>query len=449
MTTAREARRRTALRVAVAALALVAAVAGFYRREIHGLWRFANLFREDLLVENFRTMEVLFPTRRVRRGGPVFAFERAPAALPTTFPYRDRDVDLDEFLARHLTTGLLVVQDDAIRHEQYFLGNTPETRTISWSVGKSFVSALVGIAIAEGHIRSVADAVTDYLPELRGSGYDGVPIEHVLQMASGIRFREDYGDPTSDINRMGLALATGTPLAAFVATLENERPSGTFHHYVSMDTQVLGMILERATGRSPSAYLEEKIWQRIGPESDAHWLLDGSGTEWAFGGLNVTLRDFARFGRLYLRNGDWQGETIVPPDWVRASVTPREPYQMPGDNPASDSRFGYGYQWWIPTDPDGEYMALGVYGQYIYVYPKQRLVIVKTSADPHFQDNDYESDFETLAAFRAIAAQLGGAGRLGGAGGPGGAGGLSGVSGLGGAGGRGSDGSSQSDRRKP
>ncbi len=391
-------------------LVVAAAVGTFYRSEIHRLWRFANLFREDLLVENFRSMEVLFPTRRVRRGGPVYAFERAPAALPTTFPYGGRDVDLEEFLARRVTTGLLVVQDDAIRHERYFLGNGPETRTISWSVGKSFVSALVGIAIAEGHIRSVADAVTDYLPELRGSGYDGVPIEHVLQMASGIRFREDYGDPTSDINRMGLALATGTPLAAFVATLENERPSGTFHHYVSMDTQVLGMILERATGRSPSAYLEEKIWQRIGPESDAHWLLDGSGTELAFGGLNVTLRDYARFGRLYLRNGDWQGETIVPPDWVQVSITPREPHQMPGGNSATDSLFGYGYQWWIPTDPDGEYMAMGVYGQYLYIYPKQRLVIVKTSADPRFEDNDYESDFETLAAFRAIAAQLRGAG---------------------------------------
>ena len=140
MTTARAGRRRTTLRIAVAALVLLVAAGTFYRREIRGLWRFANLFREDLLVEHFRSMEALFPTRRVRRAGTVFAFERAPAALPKTFPYGGRDVDLEAFLARRVTTGLLVVQDDAIRHERYLLGNAPETPTMSWSAWAAMVA---------------------------------------------------------------------------------------------------------------------------------------------------------------------------------------------------------------------------------------------------------------------------------------------------------------------
>ncbi len=302
---------------------------------------------------------------------------------------------------------------------RHFLGNTAQTRTISWSVAKSFVSALVGIAMREGKIRGVDAAVTDYVPQLAGSGYDGVRLKNVLQMSSGVRFREDYGDLSSDINRMGIDLSLGIPLSRFVAGLANEKPPGTYNRYVSMDTQVLGMVLASATGQNLSAYLEEKIWSRIRAESDAYWLLDGEGVEWAFGGLNMTLRDYGRFGLLYLRGGQWDGQSIVPSEWIRASVTPDAPHLMPGKNPASDSRFGYGYQWWIPEaagaegsgKPSSEFLAIGAYGQYIYVAPDHGLVIVKTSADRDFQTDDYESDFETLAALRAIAGSLPGGGQ--------------------------------------
>lgn len=401
-------------RLGITLALLVACLAALWHRELLNLYRFATLFSATNIVENFRTMPDQWPARAVHRAGPVFELPQQPRPLPRTFAYKGADRDMEEFLARRATTGLLVLARDRITAERHFLGNDEHTRTISWSVCKSFVSALMGIAIAEGKIRSVEDPVTGYVASLRGSGYDGVRIKDVLQMSSGVRFREDYGDMTSDINRMGLTLSLGFPLSGFVASLVNEKTPGTYNRYVSMDTQVLGMVLASATGKSLSSYLEEKIWSRLGAESDAYWLLDGEGMEWAFGGLNMTLRDYGRFGRLYLQGGRWNGGQIVPAQWVRDSVTPDAPHLMPGGNPASESRLGYGYQWWIPEaegaegtgKPSSEFLALGVYGQYIYVSPDDDLVIVKTSADRDFQTDDYESDFETIAAFRAIAKSL-------------------------------------------
>ena len=227
-----------------------------------------------------------------------------------------------------------------------------------------------------------------------------MPIKHVLQMSSGVGFNEDYGDPFSDINRMGPTMALGS-LLDFAATLERARPPGTLQHYVSVDTQVLGTILVRATGQDLTAYASEKIWQPLGMEFDAVWLLDGTGMEWAFGGLNVSLRDFARFGWLYLNGGSRNGRQIVPEAWVHASITPDAPHLMPGDD-----RMGYGYQWWIPAGSDGDFMALGVYGQNIYVDPKSELVIVKNSADLDFQKNGFENGRIAVALWRTIAADL-------------------------------------------
>src|SRR5690606_34488046 len=151
-------------------------------------------------------------------------------------------------------------------------------------------------------------------------------------------------------------------MAEFAASLVRERPPGTFHHYVSIDTQVLGMLVHRICGTTLTEYLEQKIWQPIGMERDAYWMLDSTGMEVALGGLNVALRDYARFGLLYLNDGRWQGQQVVPAEWVRASIRADAPHLTAGkDNPASSSSWGYGYQWWIP-DPDmGDYTAAGIY----------------------------------------------------------------------------------------
>lgn len=364
------------------------------------------LFDADLIVENFRTMDRVFDTSSVLAEPPAHEFERAPRDLPETYTYLGETKSVAEFIDSTWTTGLVVLTDGRIAYEQYYRGNDEATKTVSWSVAKSFVSALFGIAVAEGHIRSVEDTVTDYVPSLEGTGYDGVRIKDVLQMSTGVRWNEDYADPGSDINRMGRALAFGTSLDKFVGTLVNEREPGTYNQYVSMDTQVLGMILREATGKSLTENLQEKIWRPLHMESDAYWIVDNLGMELAMGGLNAVLRDYARFGLLYLNDGNWNGTQIVPADWVRASVTPDAPYLMPGENPASSWPMGYGYQWWIPENPEGDFMAIGIYGQFIYVHPTHRVVIAKSSAYAPYNESGDEMEFESVEFFRVIARRM-------------------------------------------
>ncbi len=386
------------------AVALVPVVV--YRTELMRLWHFARLFEPERIVHGFQHMDEILDSRIVAAGGEVLEFGRGSYELPATFRYGDRVLDTEAFLAAQQIAGLLVLHGDTILVERYAHGLTPAGHHIAWSVTKSVVSALFGIAVAEGHVPDLQAPVTDYLPELAGSGYDGVSIKDVLQMSSGVRFDEDYGDPFSDINRMGPSMAVGS-LLDFAASLERERPPGTLQHYVSVDTQVLGHILVRATGQDLTTYASEKLWQPLGMEFDAIWLVDGTGMEWAFGGLNASLRDLARFGWLYVNGGRRNGRQIVPAAWVAASVTPDAPHLMPGPKPGTTETMGYGYQWWLPAEPRGDFMALGVYGQMIYVNPGARLVVAKNAVDLDFQANDFENEQIALALWRAVAADLG------------------------------------------
>ncbi len=373
-----------------AGLALLALVVGLvYRTEFIRLWRVTHLFDKDRIVWSFQNMDQLFPTQTIEGGAPISEFARVEYTLPGSFAYGEKTFETEAFLADAQTTSLLILHNDKILYERYFLGHATDKTHIAWSVSKSFLSALFGIAIAEGDIESIEEPLTDYLPELKGSGYDGVRIKDVLQMSSGVGFNEDYGDPDSDINRMGEALALGQTLLEFAGTLERVPPPGTMQHYVSIDTQVLGTLLVRATGKSLTEYTSEKLWKPMGMESKAYWMVDGANMEMAFGGLNVGLRDFARLGRLYLHRGNWNGKQIVPAAWIDASITPDAPHLMPGEKPGGQ-RMGYGYQWWIPEEWTGDYMALGVYNQMIYVDPSSHLVVARHSANPDFQRNDFE-----------------------------------------------------------
>ena len=371
------------------------------------LWRALFLFHEETIVENFLNMNRYFPTSGVRRSAEPYHFQYGePIELPKQFSWNGRAYDSAEWLRYTGTNGLLILKNDHIIFEQYYQGHSETTRHISWSVAKSFVSALFGIAVERGFVRSIEETVTDYLPEMRGTGYDGVRIKDVLQMSSGVRFNEDYGDFKSDINRFGRVMALGGSFAKFAASLENERPPGTFLHYVSIDTQVLGMILMRVTDMSLSALLEQWLWRPLGMEHDAYWLTDSEGMEMALGGLNATLRDYAKFGRLYLHKGNWNGQQIVPTDWVQASVTPDAPHLQTGENDLSETTWGYGLQWWIPDNADGEFLAVGIYNQNIYVLPKDNLVIVKQSANHHYTEDDYISSEEAVAFYRTVAQHL-------------------------------------------
>jgi uncharacterized protein (UPF0335 family) len=251
-------------------VALLLATTLFYQAELTRLWRVAHLFDEDQIVHNFQHMDTLFPTTLIEGGGEVMQFARGEYTLPENFTYLEKTFDTETYLADTMTTGLIVLHHDRIIFERYAHEHSAEGTHIAWSVSKSFLSALFGIAVAEETIRDIEQAVTEYVPELEGSGYDGVAIKDVLQMSSGVGFNEDYGDPDSDINRMGRALAMGDSLLEFTATLRRAREPGTLQHYVSIDTQVPGTVLARATDMSLSAYTSEKLWKPLGMESPAY-----------------------------------------------------------------------------------------------------------------------------------------------------------------------------------
>ena len=367
---------------------------------VQSLYRVVHLVDADCIVENFRSADQLGATRILTASSEQRPYPSGAAIeLPDSFIFDKQMRSTEQFLADTWTTGLLVIQDDRIVYERYSLGHSESTRTISWSMAKSFISAMIGIALDEGSIASIEQPVDFYVPELQGSGYETVSIKDVLQMSSGIAFNEDYGDFNSDINRWGRGFALGSPQDKFAASLTRGREPGTLNHYVSIDTHVLSMVLSRATGKSITGYMQEKLYQPLGMEYDGYWLVDGAGKEMALGGLNLTMRDFAKLGSLYLNHGELDGKQIVPANWIAASTVADAPHLQP-----AEGDFGYGYQWWLPLSDDGEYMAMGVYGQYIYINPSKSMVVVKLSANPRYNDISYvpSSDFSHLAFFRSI-----------------------------------------------
>jgi CubicO group peptidase (beta-lactamase class C family) len=366
----------------------------------------ATLFHGVDMTDEFADMRGLFPHNRVLTANPTRLPEAvAEIPLPEAYEFEGDSRSLRSFLEETDTSGLIVLRDGEIVHEEYALGSRADTRWISWSVAKSFVSAMIGIALAEDRFASVHDPITKYLPELVGSAYDGVEIEDILEMSSGASWDEDYGDPSSDITRFGAAIVFGYSQDEFAASLKRDREPGTYNRYNSTDTQVLGMLLVRTTGMSLAAYTEEKLWKPMQMEHDAYWITDEPGMELAFGGLNVTLRDYARFGEMYRNGGRWNGTQIVPAAWVERSTRPGKTHLQPGVQPGSESIFGYGYQWWMPPSGDeGEYSAIGVYNQFVYVNPMQGVVVAKTSANRAYGvDETTDREIETLAVFRVIA----------------------------------------------
>ncbi|MBV9418728.1 MAG: serine hydrolase [Alphaproteobacteria bacterium] len=365
-----------------------------------------RLFSGTEQVANFRSMSTIYPVRVIRRSTRPRPFESGTAiALPKSFTYGGASHDTRAFLEKVETTGLLVLKDGKNVYENYWLGNDATTQSVSWSVAKSFVSALMGIAVGDRKIASVLDPVTKYAPELAGSAYDGVRIKDVLQMSSGARWNEDYSNPDADINRFGRMLVEGTSLDAFAATVRPEKPPGTFNRYNTTDTHVLGMVIRNATGQSLSEFLHDRLWDPLGMEADGFWIVDNCGMEMAGGGLNAVLRDYAKLGQLYLNEGNWHGKQLIPAQWIRDSVTPDAPHVMPGTRDSALLPWGYGYQWWVP-DNSGAYSAIGIYGQFIFVHPKARVVIAKTTAFRDYAQSTAPEHYRTadhFALFHAIA----------------------------------------------
>ncbi|MFN3548562.1 MAG: serine hydrolase domain-containing protein [Mesorhizobium sp.] len=368
-----------------------------------------SLFSGARQEDRFNRQHELFPVATMTAAPKPRPFPRGTAIdLPATYRFGDADKATEAFLAETDTVALMVIQGGTLRYESYWLTGGPDVTWVSMSVAKSFISAALGIAQAEGGFGSVEDPIVAYVPELAGSAYDGARIKDVLQMSSGARWNEDYSDPNSDINRFISVFAHGGSFNEFTATLEREREPGTYNLYNSTDTQALGMLLKNVTGKPIRDYVEEKLWHPLGMEDDAHWLVDSTGMEMAFGGLNATARDYAKLGELYRLGGRWNGRQIVPEAWVKASVTADAPHLKAGAGGLAGTIFNYGYQWWLPGD-EGEYSAIGVYNQFVYVDPNRDLVIAKLSANHRYGTTNDETSYreaETIGLFRAIGQAL-------------------------------------------
>ena len=374
-----------------------------YSPNLVRLYKLSNLYNENSIAYNFINMDkFFFISDPIAASDEPYFFEENFIDLPETYTLDGEEHNLMKSLDYFSTDGLIILHKDKILYENYWNGNDRYSKHISWSVAKSFLSALIGIAIDEGLIDSIEDPATKYLPDFKGTGYDGVKIKNILQMSSGVSFNEDYADPNSDINKFGRAAARGTPFRDFAKTLENGKEQGTYNHYVSIDTQVLAMILESVADMPLREYLSKKIWSKIGMESEAYYITDKTGVDMALGGLNATLRDYSKFGYLYLNNGRWFGEEIVPEDWVKASHTPDAAHLMPNAGELSSNEWGYGYQWWVPGSPITDFTAHGVYNQFIYIDPESGVVIAKTSSNHRFRSEKEYSKAAHIAMFRAI-----------------------------------------------
>lgn len=296
--------------------------------------------------------------------------DSAHAVFKTTasgrFPKFLNNVPFETFLENNNTVAFLIIRNDTIQYERYFKGYAQQSMVPSFSMAKSVTSILIGCAIDEGLIRSVDEPITRYIPELSDRGFQKVTIRHLLQMTSGIKFNESYSNPFGE----AASFYYGRNLRAKIRKMKLQHEPGKKFAYVSGNTQLLGLVLERALkGKTITDYLQEKIWTPLGMEYDASWSIDRKkkGLEKTFCCLNARARDFAKIGRLYKNKGNWNGKQIVSRKWVEESTT--------SDTTAGSAAF-YKYQWWLPT-PNVDFMAEGILGQFVYVNPSKDLIIVR------------------------------------------------------------------------
>lgn len=373
----------------------VIALGLFYRETILLMYRSIKAFDEENLAHSFQTMYEIQPSSKILKSDKVSKFEYDLVPMIETFNFRGKQLSTEKFLRETKTSGMLVVANNKIAYENYYLGSDENTRFSSNSICKSFTSALVGIAVNEGYIHSVEDSIAKYVPEFKGTDMEKITIKDCLQMSSGIDFDEKL-----DMSKISMTSMFGKSKMKLIVKFGLSHEPGTNRTYSSINTDILGEVVSNATGYTLSKYMEEKIWSKLGVENDAYWTLSNN-KELANGGLHISLRDYARFGRLYINNGVFEGEQIIPESWIKDSIETNAPYLKAPHDGKPYSELGYGYQWWIPEGEDNEFMAIGVFGQWIYINPKKEVIIVKTGADSGFEEDDKEK--KTVALFREIA----------------------------------------------
>ncbi|MDO6589291.1 6-aminohexanoate hydrolase [Loktanella sp. D2R18] len=374
----------------VIAASVIAAVAIAKRTEIKRLRHVLKLFSADAIVRNFSHMDETFLADRL----PATA-TATPLPIGTPMPITP---GMQAWITARSITALVILKAGKQVFEDYYHGTGANDLRINWSVSKSYLSALFGAIMAEGAIDSIDDPVLKYAPTLAGTAYQATTIKDVLQMSSGLKFDEDYLAFFSDINRMGRVLALGGSMDRFAQKQKTSAAApGERMEYVSIDTHVLGMVIRGATGRGVAELLHEKIIAPLGMEHAPYYVTDGNGVAFVLGGLNTTTRDNARFGQMMLQGGEWNGKQIVPRDWVDAS-TKASAKTAPGE-------IGYGYQWWVPLGcVDGQFLARGIYGQYIYIDQINNVTIAAHSADRAFRTDGVSRENEVV--FQQIAESL-------------------------------------------
>ncbi len=369
----------------------------------------ATFWRHRWQVGSFSHFDEIFRGRLIHKATTPSRLVRV-AEPRITWTSWGEGLTLDDYLARNPTTGLLIARGETILVERYQYGRTDRHRFTSFSIAKTVTAMLIGIAIDEGRIRSVDDLAAAYVPELTVTEYGRTSLRHLLQMSSGIRFNEDFRPGITPDDVLQLILDTYARLGpggvgAVTSFNDRERPAGTKFSYASIETQVLGLVLARAIGRPVAEYLEQKVWQPIGAEADATWLVDNSGQEAAYCCLNAVLRDYARLGLLLAHDGNWRGRQIVPAAWVLDATTVHldQPHLWPGTATPNE---GYGYQTWILPGERRTFMLQGGNGQRIYVDPRSKLVMVNTAVQR--PDLRYPQLQEMGALWAAVLRQLGG-----------------------------------------
>lgn len=352
--------------------------------------------REEILfwtpeqqVAGYRNIDLITNVRWLEASDDPYPLTPAPQDLSSvTYEVEGETVTVEDYIRDRRVTGLLVVKDDQILFERYDLGNDENSRWISFSIAKSVVSMLYGAAIADGYIGGVDEPITKYLPLLAGGGYDDVTIRHVLQMASGVRWNEDYADPESDVATLPPALVEQV---RYMAALEREHPAGEVFHYNTGETNMAGAVLRAAIGNNLSTYLEHRIWAPFGMEAAANWVThEPGGGELGGCCISATLRDYARLGIFAMNGGVLRdGTRVLPEGWMTDSTSPSTGYD------------GYGYLWWLRGD--GAFAGIGIFGQYLWMDPESDTVIVTHSAWPEATNPEYSQHRAAMVSALAAA----------------------------------------------
>ncbi len=364
-------------RSACAALCMIVSLPSFateHRTPTIGEQREAVLFWPQAQREaEFRQMGQRFPSDRAASGEYARVLPQGDALI------LDGEVNADwlaDYMDTHHVAGVMVLHGGDVRLERFGLGFGPEQRWESFSVAKSVTSVLLGIALQQGHVASLDDALITYIPELAGSAYAEVTVQQLLTMTSGVRWNEDYADYRSDVAQMyrGACVAGRAHVLSYLAELPRQWPAGTHWNYNTAETDLLGIVVERGTGGSLATYLSDTIWKPFGMSADAYWIKDEcDGSDTGGSGLSATLSDYARLGQFMLEGGRINGELVIADAWTRGATSQQSSVDAP--------ERGYGYLWW--TDTDGSYAAMGIFGQMVYIDPVRELVIVQSAAWPH------------------------------------------------------------------